>query len=113
MGRNVLGSIVAAIVISCGGCKMCQTHYDYCASSVDDCGQPKGGFMTRHGSVLGGMPGVPMYQQEPTLADASETPRAATKVAKAKRKKSTKGEVQQASKASGEHAEADEFLLHD
>ena len=39
-----------------------------CASTIGPDGQPTGGFMTRKGSVLGGMPGVPVYQSKPTLA---------------------------------------------
>ena len=57
-----------ALVAACGGCAMCQAPYDYCASTIGPDGQPTGGFMTRQGSVLGGMPGVPVYQSQPTLA---------------------------------------------
>jgi len=68
-----------ALVVACTGCTMCQAPYDYCAATVGPDGLPTGGFMTRKGSVLGGMPGVPVYQSKPTLAagPAEPTPAAA------------------------------------
>ena len=62
------GLVWMALVAACVGCTMCQAPYDYCASTIGPDGKPTGGFMTRQGSVLGGMPGVPVYQPEPTLA---------------------------------------------
>jgi hypothetical protein len=56
------------MVAACVGCAMCQAPYDYCAATIGPNGQPTGGFMTRQGSVLGGVPGVPVYKSEPTLA---------------------------------------------
>jgi hypothetical protein len=49
------------------GCPMPQTNYDWCAATTNG-GVPTGGFMTRQGSVLGGMPGTPVYVQQPTPA---------------------------------------------
>ena len=68
MVRKCFGLVWVALIASCVGCEMCQTPYDYCAATISPNGQPTGGFMTRQGSVLGGVPGVPVYQSEPTLA---------------------------------------------
>jgi hypothetical protein len=87
---------VVALATFCLGCPMPQTGLDYCAPTVDANGVPTGGFNMRQGSVLGGMPGVPVYaQQQPTPAkvngvptpaappDASGTPTAAAEGSKA------------------------------
>lgn len=68
MDRKLRGLVWMALIASCVGCSMCQAPYDYCASTIGPDGRPTGGFMTRQGSVLGGMPGVPVYKSEPTLA---------------------------------------------
>jgi hypothetical protein len=68
MDRKLCGLVWMTLVAACVGCTMCQAPYDYCASTIGPDGKPTGGFMTRQGSVLGGMPGVPVYKPEPTLA---------------------------------------------
>jgi hypothetical protein len=68
MEGKLRGLVWMALVASCVGCTMCQAPYDYCASTIRPDGQPTGGFLTRQGSVLGGMPGVPVYNPQPTLA---------------------------------------------
>ncbi len=91
MDRKLIGLVWMALVAACVGCKMCQSPYDYCAATIGPDGKPTGGFMTRQGSVLGGMPGVPVYQSQPTLAtppagqaaagNAEAVPVSATRVA--------------------------------
>jgi hypothetical protein len=71
MNGKLFGLMAMALIAASVGCKMCQTPYDYCAATIGPDGQPTGGFMTRQGSVLGGMPGVPVYQSQPTLAPQS------------------------------------------
>lgn len=68
MDRKFFGLVWMALIAACVGCGICQAPYDYCAATLGPDGKPTGGFMTRQGSVLGGMPGVPMYQSQPTLA---------------------------------------------
>jgi hypothetical protein len=68
MDRKLIGLVGMALIAACVGCGICQAPYDYCAATISPDGRPTGGFMTRQGSVLGGMPGVPMYQSQPTLA---------------------------------------------
>ncbi|HEX4145377.1 MAG TPA: hypothetical protein VHY91_17870 [Pirellulales bacterium] len=67
MDRKICGLAWAALIAASVGCTMCQAPYDYCASTIRPDGQPTGGFYTRQGSVLGGMPG-PVYQPQPTVA---------------------------------------------
>ena len=74
MDRKLLGLMGMALIAASVGCGMCQAPYDYCAATIGPDGKPTGGFMTRRGSVLGGMPGVPMYQSQPTLASPTAGP---------------------------------------
>ena len=74
MRRLLQSSAVIALASLCLGCPMPQTGMDYCAPTVDANGQPTGGFMMRQGSVLGGMPGVPVYVQQPTPARPEGVP---------------------------------------
>jgi hypothetical protein len=71
MKRNLWGLMGVVWIAGLLGCSMCQKTYDYCAATIGPDGKPTGGFMTRQGSVLGGMPGVPVYQSQPTPADPS------------------------------------------
>ncbi|HEY1784562.1 MAG TPA: hypothetical protein VGG30_03405 [Pirellulales bacterium] len=68
MEGKLRGLVWMVLVAACTGCTMCQAPYDYCAPTIGPDGKPTGGFMTRQGSVLGGVPGVPVYKAEPTLA---------------------------------------------
>ncbi len=65
---------VIALTSLCLGCPMPQTGLDYCAPTVDANGVPTGGFNMRAGSVLGGMPGVPVYTGQPTPARSPGVP---------------------------------------
>ncbi len=77
MNRKFFGLVWMALIAACVGCSMCQAPYDYCAATIGPDGKPTGGFMTRQGSVLGGLPGVPVYQSQPTLAAPAGSARAA------------------------------------
>jgi hypothetical protein len=79
MDRKLFGLMGMALIAASVGCGMCQAPYDYCAATIGPDGKPTGGFMTRRGSVLGGMPGAPMYQSQPTLASPTAGPTAAEK----------------------------------
>jgi len=81
MDGKLRGWVWMALVVACTGCTMCQAPYDYCAATVGPDGLPTGGFMTRKGSVLGGMPGVPVYQSKPTLAAGPAEPTPASAAA--------------------------------
>ncbi|HTU26879.1 MAG TPA: hypothetical protein VMF30_15840 [Pirellulales bacterium] len=74
MIKKICGLMWMAAFAACIGCAMGQAPYDYCASTIRPDGRPTGGFMTRQGSVLGGMPGVPVYQSQPTPAGAPAGP---------------------------------------
>ncbi len=66
---------LAAVVCISQGCPLPQTGLDYCSPTVNQNGVPIGGFNMRQGSVLGGMPGVPVYaQQQPTPAQPGGAP---------------------------------------
>ena len=66
---------LAAVVCVSQGCPLPQTGLDYCSPTVNQNGVPIGGFNMRQGSVLGGMPGVPVYaQQQPTPAQPGGAP---------------------------------------
>jgi hypothetical protein len=74
MRRLLQSFALLALAAVCLGCPMPQTGLDYCSPTVDANGVPTGGFMMRQGSVLGGMPGVPMYVQQPTPARPEGVP---------------------------------------